>query len=392
MDLHYTEADREFRARARDWLRQHIPRQPRPLEGKAQARFDRDWQRKLFEHGWAGLNWPVEYGGLGLTAVQQVIWYEECARNRAPHYINTTYVALMHAGPTIIACGTEAQKQYHLPRILSGESLWCQGFSEPNAGSDLAALKTSGVVDGDHLVVNGTKTWTTDGQHADYQELLIRTMPGSERHKGLSWVICDMRAPGITVQPIRTMLGDAHINTTFYDDVRIPLTNVVGAIGSGWQTAMSTLGFERGTGFIGDQLALYERVNQTIALARRIRLADGTLAIDDSDIAGRLALIKADTMSIRAMTFAQISEIHQGGNPGPKGSIMKLLVTSTAKALSHLVAELVGWEFMEYDGDRNRHPLTYDYLWSWVYTIAGGTSEIQREIIADQLLGLPRSR
>jgi alkylation response protein AidB-like acyl-CoA dehydrogenase len=392
MDLHYTDADRDFRARARAWLRDNIPRAPRPVDGAAQARFDRDWQRKLHEHGWAGLNWPVAYGGLGLSEVQQVIWYEECARAGAPHYINTTYVALMHAGPTIIACGTEAQKKYHLPRILSGVSLWCQGFSEPNAGSDLASLNTAGVVDGDELVVNGTKTWTTDGAHADFQELLIRTTSGSERHRGLTWVICDMRAPGITVQPIRTMLGDAHVNTTFYDDVRIPLANVVGEMGGGWQTAMSTLAFERGTGFIGDQLALYERVNRAIALAGKTRLEDGTLAIEDSDIAGRLALIKADTMAIRAMTFAQISEIQQGSTPGPKGSIMKLMVTSTAKALSHLVAEMVGWEFMEYNDNRNEHPLTYDYLWSWVYTIAGGTSEIQREIIADQLLELPRAR
>ena len=392
MNLDYSDADREFRERARAWLKDNIPRAPRPVLGEAVAQFDRDWQRRLFEHGWAGLNWPAEYGGLGLPEVQQVIWYEECARAGAPHYINTTYVALMHAGPTLIACGTEEQKRYHLPRILSGASLWCQGFSEPDAGSDLAALKTAGVVDGDDLVVNGAKTWTTDGQYADFQELLIRTAPGSERHKGLTWVICDMRAPGVTVRPIRTMMGDEHVNTTFYDDVRIPLANVVGGLGSGWKTAMSTLAFERGTGFIGDQLALYERVNRAIALAARTRLDDGTLAIDDSDIAGRLALIKAETMAIRAMTFARIAEIHQHGNPGPKGSIMKLMVTNTSKALSHLVADMVGWELLEYNDNKNDHPLTHDYLWSWVYTIAGGTSEIQREIIADQLLELPRAR
>lgn len=392
MDLKYSEEDAAFRDRARAWLKDNIPRESRPAHGDAIASFDRDWQRKLHEHGWAGLNWPREYGGLGLSEVQQVIWYEECARAGAPNYINTTYIALMHAGPTVIACGTEEQKKYHLTRILSGESLWCQGFSEPNAGSDLASLKTTGVVEGDHLVVNGTKMWTTDGQFADYQELLIRTTPGSERHKGLTWVICDMRTPGITVQPIRTMMGDEHVNTTFYDNVKIPLSNVVGELGSGWKTAMSTLAFERGTGFIGDQLALYERVNQAIALAGKTRLEDGTLAIDDSAIAGRLALIKADTMAIRAMTLAQISEIQQGSNPGPKGSIMKLMVTSTSKALSHLVAEMIGWTFMEYNDNKNDYPLTYDYLWSWVYTIAGGTSEIQREIIADQLLKLPRAR
>ncbi len=392
MDLRFTEEDLRFRSRARSWLKDNIPKTARPAHGAEAAQFDRDWQRKLYEHGWAGLIWPREFGGLGLSEVQQVIWYEECARAGAPHYINTTYVALMHAGPTIIACGTARQKADHLQRILTGESLWCQGFSEPNAGSDLASLKTSAVVDGDDLVVNGSKTWTTDGQHADFQELLIRTTPGSERHKGLTWVICDMSSPGITVHPIKTMLGDEHVNTTFYDDVRIPLTNVVGDLGGGWKTAMSTLAFERGTGFIGDQLALYERVNQAIRLAGKTRLEDGTLAIHDSNIAGRLALIKADTMAIRAMTLAQISEIQQSGNPGPKGSIMKLMVTGTSKSLSHLVAEILGWEFMEFNGDRTDHPWTYEYLWSWVYTIAGGTSEIQREIIADQLLELPRAR
>ncbi len=392
MDLQFSEEDKAFRARAREWLKDNIPSEPRPNTGHAQAQYDRDWQRKLFDHGWAGINWPTEFGGLGLPAIQQVIWYEECARAGAPHYINTTYVALMHAGPTIIACGTEEQKAFHLQKILSGESLWCQGFSEPNAGSDLASLKTTGVVDGDYLIVNGAKTWTTDGQHADYQELLIRTTPGSERHKGLTWVICDMKTPGISVHPIKTMMGDEHVNTTFYDDVKIPLSNVVGELGNGWKTAMSTLDFERGTGFIGDQLALFEKVKKTVAMASKIRLDDGKLAIEDAGIAGRLAMIKADTMAIRAMTFAQISEIEQSGSIGPKGSIMKLMVTSTAKALSHLVAEILGWSFMEYNDDRTEHPLTYDYLWSWVYTIAGGTSEIQREIIADNLLKLPRAR
>jgi alkylation response protein AidB-like acyl-CoA dehydrogenase len=392
MDLIYSEQDIDFRRRARDWLRGNIPSNPRPAHGDASSQFDRDWQRKLYEAGWTGVNWPKEFGGLGLSEIQQVIWYEECARAGAPHYINTTFVALMHAGPTLIACGTEEQKKTHLSKILSGEHLWCQGFSEPNAGSDLASLKTSGVVDGDYLVVNGSKTWTTDGQFADFQELLIRTTPGSERHRGLTRVICDMKTPGITVRPIKTMLGDEHVNTTFYDDVKIPLSNVVGELGGGWKTAMSTLSFERGTGFIGDQLALFERVNQAIRLAQKTRLESGQLAIEDSSIAGQLAVIKADTMAIKAMTLTQIAEIQQRGNPGPKGSIMKLMVTGTSKKLSHLVADILGWEFMEYNDNRNDHPWTYEYLWSWVYTIAGGTSEIQREIIADQLLELPRAR
>ena len=392
MDLHFSEADVEFRARAREWLQANVPAERRAAHGPEAARFDRAWQRKLYDHGWAGIAWPRKYGGLGLTGLQQVIWYEEMARAHAPHHINTTYVAMMHAGPTIIARGTEAQKAFHLPRILSGESLWCQGFSEPNAGSDLAALKCRGVLDGDHIVVTGAKMWTTDAQHADYQELLIRTDPEQQRHKGLTWVICDMTLPGIDIKPIRTMMQDEHVNTVFYDEVRIPVANVVGEIGQGWSTALATLSFERGLGFIGDQLELYERVNRAIDLAARTRLEDGRFAIDDDGIAQRLAAIKADTMAIRAMTLADIAETDRTGMPGPKGSMMKLMVTQTHKALSEVVSDVMGWDFLEFDGDRTAHPWTYEYLWSWVFSISGGTNEIQREITADRVLGLPRSR
>lgn len=392
MDLRSSEEDREFRARARAWLQTNVPGSLRPPKGPAASAFDRAWQRKLYEHGWAGVTWPKEYGGLGLSSYQQVIWYEELARARAPHHINTTYIGLMHAGPTLIARGTDAQKAYHLPRILAGESLWCQGFSEPNAGSDLASLTTRGVVDGSKIVVTGVKMWTTDAQHADFQELLIRTDPDSERHKGLTWLICDMRSPGIEIRPITTMLLDEHVNMVFYDEVRLPRSNVVGEIGGGWATALATLSFERGTGFIGDQLELYERVRRAIDLARRVRLEDGRLAIEHDDIAERLASLKAEAMAIRAMTLTSIAESDASGVPGAKSPLMKLMVTSAHKALSELVGEMLGWEFLEFDGDRQAHPWTYDYLWSWVFSIGGGTNEILRETTADRLLGLPRAR
>ena len=392
MDLRFSDADHDFRTRARTWLAGHVPNHTRPAHGPESAQFDRDWQRKLFDNGWAGVAWPSAYGGLGLSGLQQVIWYEELARARAPHHINTMYIGLMHAGPTVIALGTEQQKAFHLPRILKGEAIWCQGFSEPNAGSDLASLKTRGRIEGDHLVVNGAKMWTTDAQHADYQELLIRTGEDGQRHKGLTWAICDMKSPGIDVKPVRTMLGDEHVNMVFYDDVRVPLSNVVGEVDQGWSTAMATLSFERGLGFIGDQLELYERVNRAIDLAGKTQLDDGRLAIEDDGIAQRLSSIKSDCIAIRAMTLADIAETDRTGMPGPKGSMMKLMVTSTHKALSEVVGEILGWSFMEFDGDRTAHPWTYDYLWSWVFSISGGTSEIQREITADRVLGLPRSR
>lgn len=392
MDLQYSDEDRAFRERARKWLGENVPQALRPAHGQAAAQFDRDWQRKLFEHGWAGVAWPKAYGGLGLTGLQQVIWYEELARARAPHYVNTLYVAMMHAGPTLIARGTDEQKAYHLPRILSGESIWCQGFSEPNAGSDLAALKTRGVVDGDEIIVTGAKMWTTDAQYADFQELLIRTDPDSERHRGLTWLICDMKSPGIDIKPIRTMMLDEHVNMVFYDDVRIPLTNVVGEVDRGWSTALSTLSFERGLGFIGDQLDLYERVNRAIDLAGKVRLENGRLAIEDDAIAQKLASLKADSIAIRSMTLSHITESDRTGEPGPQGSLMKLIVTGTHKKLSALVGDILGWDFLEFNGDRSAHPWTYDYLWSWIFTIAGGTSEIQRDIVADRLLGLPKAR
>ena len=224
------------------------------------------------------------------------------------------------------------------------------------------------------------------------QELLIRTDPDSQRHKGLTWLICDMRTPGIDIKPIRTMLNDEHVNMVFYDDVRIPLRNVVGEVGKGWSTALATLSFERGIGFIGDQLELYERVGRAIDLAGKTRLEDGTLAIDDAGIAQKLAGLKAEALAIKAMTLADISETDRTGEPGPKGSMMKLLVTGAHKALSELVGDMIGWSFLEFDGDRAAHPWTYDYLWSWVFSISGGTSEIQRENIADRVLGLPRAR
>jgi alkylation response protein AidB-like acyl-CoA dehydrogenase len=392
VNLSYSEADREFRARARAWLATNVPKAARPSAGPASSRFDRDWQRRLFDHGWAGVAWPKAYGGLGLTGLQQVIWYEELARAKAPHHINTTYVGLMHAGPTLILRGTDQQKSAHLSRILSGENLWCQGFSEPNAGSDLAALRTSGVLDGDEIVVSGAKMWTTDAQFADFQELLVRTDPKAERHKGLTWLICDMRTPGISIKPIRTMLNDEHVNMVFYNDVRVPLGNVVGQVGGGWSTALATLSFERGLGFIGDQLELYERVCRAIELAARCLCEDGKSALEDQGIAQRLAAIKADAIAIRAMTLADIAETERTGQPGPKSSLMKLMVTKTHKALSEVVGEIMGWDFLEFNGDRQSHPWTYEYLWSWVFSISGGSSEIQREIAADRILGLPRAR
>ena len=391
MDLDFTPEDDALRAEMRAWLEANVPSEQRPAEVVAAGQYDRDWQRRLYAGGWAGINWPKEYGGRGLSAVQQMLWFEEAARANAPP-MNSMLIALMHGGPTLIARGSEAQKAFHLPRILRGDAVWCQGFSEPAPGSDLAAIKTRGRVEGDELVVDGQKMWTSFGHWADYQELLVRTDPESKRQKGLTWVICDMKLPGIDIKPVLSMSGEHHVNMVFYDNVRIPLANVVGAVGEGWSVAMSTLAFERGTAFLADQVELAHKIERTIALARKTRLENGKLAIEDEEIAHRLARIKADTMAIRAMTILGFSRIERSNMPGPEGSMLKLFVTTTYKALSELAADIAGWTFFEYGDNRHTNRMTYDFMWSWVLTIAAGSSEIQREIIADRVLQLPRAR
>lgn len=384
MNLDYSAEDIEFRRQARSWLEQHVPKTPRPSEVKAAGEYDRAWQRTLYDHGWAGVNWPKEYGGLGLSSTRQMIWFEELARARAPA-MNSMLIALMHAGPTLIARGTEAQKAFHLPRILRGESVWCQGFSEPGAGSDLAALKTRGVIEGDELVVTGQKMWTSFAHYADYQELLVRTDPTSSRHRGLTWVICDMRTPGIEIRPLRNMMGEHHVNMVFYDNVRIPLSNVVGEIGDGWSVAMSTFAFERGITFLPEQIEMLEKVQSLIEMV----VHEGKAS---PDLTRKLARLKADTLALRAMTIASMSQIDRTGQPGNEASMLKLFVTSTYKALNEVAAEALGWRFLEYGQDRTSNRWTYEFMWSWVLTIAGGSSQIQREIIADRVLGLPRAR
>jgi len=391
LNLDYTQADEAFRAKARSWLSANVPRQQRPTAEAAAGQFDRDWQRKLYEGGWAGISWPATHGGLGLSAIQQLIWHEEEARAGAPG-LNSRSIGLQHGGPTLISRGSSEQQAFHLPKILSGEAIWCQGFSEPGAGSDLAAVSTRGEVDGDHLVVNGQKTWTSYGHYADYQELLVRTDPQSRRHHGLSWIICDMKTPGITVQPIVNMMGERHVNVVFYDNVRIPLSNLVGGLGEGWSVAMSTLSIERAFSLLPDQIELLQKLDHVLDLSRRTRLSDGRLAIEDQEVTRKLARLRAEALSLRAMTLGLITRIERFGKLGPEGSLLKLATTNTYKALCELTESILGWRFLEYGEDRSSNRWTYEFMWSWVLTISGGSSEIQREIIADRLLELPRAR
>jgi len=366
-----------FRAEARAWLQANIPAEQAPLDGARSRRFVLDWQKRQFEGGWAGLTWPKEYGGRSLSVAQQIVWFEEYARVGAPSTHNASFVGLNHAGPTLIACGTQEQKAFHLPKILSGEAIWCQGFSEPGSGSDLASLRTKGRIEGDDLIIDGQKIWSSYADIADFQELLVRTDPASSRHAGISWVICPMDLPGITIRPIRTMAGPNKFCEIFYDSVRLPIADaVVGGLNNGWKTAMATLGFERGTASLALQIKLIEQVE---ALARTC--GDGMLA-------PRLADLRADAAALRAMSYS-FALGAAAGAPGPQGSLIRLYFAELAKRVSEAAVDLYGVGASEMAGD---HGWAYDYLEAFSETIAGGTAEIQRNIIAERVLGLPRGK
>ena len=383
MDIGFSLEETRFREACRDWLHAHVPAEKRPLNAADAIDFDKAWQRRLFDAGWAGINWPTDYGGRGLSIVQQVVWLEEYAKAHAP-WIGANFVGINHGGPTLILNASEAQKAYHLPRILKGEAIWCQGFSEPGAGSDLAGIKTRGRIEGDELIVNGSKIWTSFAHVADWQELVLRTEDGSRRHAGLSWVICDMHAPGITVRPIRKMSGQTEFAEVFYDDVHIPLANVVGGLGNGWKVAMSTLSFERGTGFIADQVKQSQEIEELIAAAR----ANGMMK--DDRVADQLVQMRAEVAAVRAMTYRNISHVVRTGQPGAEASVIRLFTSELGQRLERMAVLLKGVDILDFRyGDDDA---VADYLRGFAATIAGGSAQIQRDIIGERLLGLPKSR
>jgi alkylation response protein AidB-like acyl-CoA dehydrogenase len=290
-----------------------------------------------------------------------------------------------------MARASEEHKTFHLPKILRGDVVWCQGFSEPGAGSDLASLQTRAEVDGDELVVTGQKVWTSFADVADWQELLVRTDPTAPKHKGITWVICDMHTPGIEVRPIETIDQDEEFCEVFYDGVRVPLSNVVGEVNGGWNVAMSTLSFERGTAFTVSQVRLARVVEDLIEAARERTGPDGRRpAIADDELARRLATARAEVAALRAMTYAGISRAAHEKSPGPKGSIINLYYAEVAKRIYRLAFELLGPDGLHFVSHSAPGGWSGEYLFSYAISIGGGTSEIQRNIIGEHVLGLPR--
>ena len=365
-----------FRLEARRWLEAHVPATPSPEDGVASREYVLAWQKTQAHGGWAGLAWPQEIGGRGLSVLEQIVWFEEYARAGAPSPLNAAFVGLNHAGPTLIACGTPEQKAFHLPRILAGDVIWCQGFSEPASGSDLASLKTRGRVEGNELVIDGHKIWSSFADIADWQELLIRTDPNAKTSAALSWVICPMNAPGITVRPIRTMAGPRKFCEVFYESVRIPLSNVVGGLGNGWATAMSTLGFERGTASLALLIGLILKVEKLLA----------DCPADRPHVRMRLAQLCAQGAAIRAMTY-RFALDSENSVPDASGSMIRLAFAEFSQRVTAAAIDLYGIDAPEVVGT---YGWGHDYLDAFSETIAGGTAEIQRNIIAERVLGLPK--
>jgi alkylation response protein AidB-like acyl-CoA dehydrogenase len=377
-------AQQAFRAEARDWLLSNVPSEPRPTEGPAMRAFDVDWQRIQFEAGWAGISWPTEHGGRGLSVLEQMIWAQEYARAEAP-YPGCCYVGLNHGGPTIIVRGSDDQRAKHLPSILRGDETWCQGFSEPNAGSDLAAVRTSGIVDGDHLVVSGQKIWTSYAQYANFQELLVRTDTTS-RHKGLTWVICDMASPGIDVRPIKTMARQSPFCEVFYDEVRIPLENVVGAVNDGWSVAMTTFSFERGTGFMAEQVELVRIVERLIERSTAPGAQVGEL------VRHGLARARADVAALGAMVNMLASRLARSPEASQTGVLLRVFHGELVQRVYALGLEVLGPHRVEFAPWGSQDGWTGSYLRSFSATLGGGTTDIARNIIGERILGLPRTR
>jgi alkylation response protein AidB-like acyl-CoA dehydrogenase len=364
VNLRDTPEEAAFRAEVRDWLSANLPAEP----GRA-------WSRKLYDAGFAGLTWPEEYGGRSAPYSYQAIVLEEFARAEAPNHMNV--IGLGMAGPTIMAHGIEEQKRRYLPKILSAEEIWCQGFSEPGAGSDLSAVRTRIEPQDGHFLVNGQKVWSSYAHVADFCILIGRSDPQSQRHAGLTYVIVDMHAPGVEVRPLRQITGEAEFNEIFFTDVEVPRENLLGEVGGGWQVAMTTLLHERGTLGFALTGTLDAQVQKLIALAKQ-------RAADDPLIRDRVAQEWIELQALKLTNYRSLTTLMQTGIPGPEGSGAKLHWSEQNQRLTKLALEIL-------DGDEDPY-WRYQQLRSRGNTIEAGTSEILRNIIAERVLGLPRSR
>src|SRR3954471_17623897 len=380
MDLTFSEKETAFRDELRRWLADNPP-PPKPSEGSEDAVYAwrRDWQRRLYDGGWAAPHWPAEYGGRGAALTEAAIYFEELGRARVPLPANV--LGLLLGGPTLMVWGTDEQKERFLPPILSAEEIWCQGFSEPDAGSALASLKTRAVKDGDEWVGTGQKVWTSGAQYSKWCMLVARTDGEVAKHKGLTYFLMDMEQDAIQVRPLRQITGEAEFNELFIEEARIPDELVVGGVGNGWKVALTTLMNERAGLAFFLQVRLRQQLDDLIGEAARRGL------LDDPRLADSLADLHVRTEILRLLAWKGLSTIERYGQPGPEGSLTKWLWSDTNQRLSQLAADVLGAEALTAGT-----PWAYELLRSPGNSIEGGTTEILKNIVAERVMGLPRAR
>jgi alkylation response protein AidB-like acyl-CoA dehydrogenase len=399
VDLRYSESDEKFRAELRAWLEREVAAYGPPpgddaLNWDARRAYDTGWQKRLHEGGYAGINWPREYGGCDLPLSEQLVYYEEIARAEAP-YVGVNFVGMLHGGPTLIAEGTEEQKQKYIAPIINGDEVWCQGFSEPGAGSDLASLQTRAVRVGDEYIVNGHKVWTSFAQVADYCEMLVRTDVDAPKHRGISWLILSMDAPGIEIRPLKTMTGDSEFSEVFFNDTPVPVANLVGEENDGWRVTNVTLRFERGTAFTSEMYSLQSYLAQLVRVAKRVT-RHGASAWEDRALRLEVGHLKAELDALWAMLKLSIAEAagNEGGMPGVGASAVKLFYTELYQRVTEVSMRLAGRAALSREDvqDFPNEQFVAKHMNSLSLTIAAGSSQIQRNIISERILGLPRER
>src|SRR2546426_2672829 len=391
MDFDFTPEQEAFHKEVRQWLETNLPDD---LRGRsfAASRADheevrrlRAWQRKMYEAGYIGIDWPREFGGRGASIVEVIILYQEMARAESPQIVNRGGVSML--GPTLMRFGTPAQQQRFLKNILTADELWCQGFSEPNAGSDLANLQTRAALDGDYFVVNGQKVWTSMGHVADWCFLLVRTDPNAAKHKGISFLLVDMKTPGITVRPLRQITGEAEFNETFFDNVRVPKDNLVGKLNEGWSVAITTLAYER------DLLTFIRHISLRNALHRLVKLAQKQGRNTDPVVRQKIAELGIGQQGLQLNGYRSLTKILKGGAPGPEGSTSKLFWSHLDQELALTATEAIG-PYSQIAGESSWAP--DDGQWEFYELLArasgirAGTSEILRNILAERVLGPPK--
>jgi len=397
MDFTLTPEQQSFRDEVRDWLGQNLPadwvarlRQGSDVPRPEAYRFLSDWQRRMYEAGFVGITWPKEYGGRGLSFMEEMILHEEMALHKAPPVLNILAIGM--AGPTIIAYGTEEQKKRYPAKMLSCEEIWCQGYSEPNAGSDLAALQTRAVKDGEHYVVNGQKVWTSLAHVADWMMLLARTDPDAPRHKGITYFLVDMHSPGITVKPLKQLTGDEEFNEVYFDNVRVHDSQILGGLNNGWAVGMTTLMYERLALGFGLQVRLRIALDGLVELARHTT-KNGAPVTRDPVMRQKLAQLWIDTEVFKYTGARAITKLLKGELPGPEASTGKMMWVEGHQRLQELAMEIQG----PYSQIMKGSPWAvaeglwqHTFLRSRANSIEGGTTEIQRNIIGERVLGLPK--